>query len=324
MTCLDALIVILHAEGVHVQVAAQIGDAAAADGWILLIVDHVLVDHGVLAGSRRVPLVERPRRTVLEQVQGTARQQFADDLVELLLAGVVHLAHGAGQAALDRRRCHKRVERGLCATALDDALDVVDQDVLGLRREVENHVRVHGHEVRAGILDALEDFLATAVLVVAVHLLEQAVVEALHAHGQALHAALQLVQIARDQVVRVRLTRNLLDIEQLARLVDGVAQLIDHDGGGAASNVDAVEVVAQILQHAHLFAHILEVRAGTLLAEREPVEAAVRAQTLAERHVHVQHIAFPLLRCRHHHLIGGLELQVLVRALANHVRKQAL
>ena len=103
MTCLDALIVILHAEGVHVQVAAQISDAAAADGWILLIVDHVLVDHGVLAGSRRVPLVERPRRTVLEQVQGTARQQFADDLVELLLAGVVHLAHGAGQAALDRR-----------------------------------------------------------------------------------------------------------------------------------------------------------------------------------------------------------------------------
>ena len=125
-------------------------------------------------------------------------------------------------------------------------------------------------------------------------------------------------------MVRVRLARNLLDIEQLARLVDGVAQLIDHDGGSATANVDAVEVVAQILQHAHLFAHVLEVRTGTLLAEREPVEAAVRAQALAERHVHVQHVAFSLLRCRHHHLIGGFELQVLVRALANHVRKQAL
>ena len=324
MTCLDALVVVLHAEGVHIQVAAQVRDAAAADGRILLVVDHVLVDHGVLAGCRRVPLVECPRRTVLEQVQGTARQQFADDLVVLLLAGVIYLAHGAGQAALDRRRRHQRIKRGLRATALDDALDIVDQDILGLRREVEDHVRIHGHEVRAGVLNALEDLLAAAVLVVAVHLLEQAVVETLHTHGQALHAALQLVEIAGNQVVRVRLARNLLDIEQLARLVDGVAQLVDHDGGSAAADVDAVEVVAQILQHAHLFAHILEVRAGALLAERKPIEAAVRAQTLAERHVHVQHVAFPLLRCRHHHLIGGFELQVLVRALANHVRKQAL
>ena len=191
-------------------------------------------------------------------------------------------------------------------------------------REVEDHIGVHGHEVRAGILDALDDLLAAAVLVIAVHLLEQAIVEALHAHGQALHAALQLVQIAGNQVVRVRLARNLLDVEQLARLVDGVAQLIDHDGGGAAADVDAVEVVAQILQHTHLLAHVLEVRTGSLLAEREPVEAAVRAQALAEWHVHVQHVVFPLLRRRHHHLIGGFELQVLVRALANHVRKQAL
>ena len=190
MTCFDALIVIPHAEGVHIQVAAQVRDAAAADSGIFLVVDHVLVDHGVLASGRRVPLVERPRRTVLEQVQRAARQQLADDLVVLLLAGVIHLAHGAGKAALNRRRRHQRIERGLRAAALDDALDIVDQDVLGLRREVEDHIGVHGHEVRAGILDALEDLLAAAVLVIAVHLLEQAIVEALHAHGQALHAAL--------------------------------------------------------------------------------------------------------------------------------------
>ena len=99
----------------------------------------------------------------------------------------------------------------------------MDESVLGLRREVEDHVGVHGHEVGRRLADALQNFLTAAVLVVAIHLLQQVVVEALHAHGQTLHAPLQLLEVRGNKVVRVRLAGHLVDGEQVAGLVDGLA-----------------------------------------------------------------------------------------------------
>ena len=192
-----------------------------------------------------------------------------------------------------------------------------------MRREVENHVGVHGHEIRACLLDALHDFLTAAVLFVAIHLLEQPVVEALHAHAQALHAALQLVQVRRYQVVRVRLAGNLLDRERLLRQIDGVAQLVDHDGGRAAADVDGIEVVAEILQHAHLATHVLEVGLRAILAEGEAIEGAVGAQTLAERHMHVQHVRLTRVGRGHERLVAGLKLQVVGRARLHYLGKHS-
>ena len=256
---LDGVVVVVHRERVHVQVVAQIRDAAAADSGVFLVINHVLVDHRALARRARAALVERPGAAVFEQRVLAAGQHFGDDLVEALLARVINLAHGASQRARHAGAGHQRVERGLARAAFHHALDVAEQHVLGLRREVEDHVHVERREVGAGLADALEDLLAAAVLVVAIHLLQQVVVEALHANAQTLHATLQLVQVAGNQVVRVRLAGHIADAERVARHVDGFAQLVDHDGGRAAAHVQAFEVVAEVLQHEHFLAHVGEV-----------------------------------------------------------------
>ena len=143
--------------------------------------------------------------------------------------------------------------------------------------EVEDHVHVHAVEVGRGLPDALEDLLAAAVLLVAVHLLEQVVVEALHTYGQALHAALHLGEPRLGKVVRVRFHAHFLDVEVVAGKVDGLAQLVEQDGGGAAAEVQRLEVPAALLEHHHLAAQVLEVRAGDVLVEHVAVEAAIRA-----------------------------------------------
>ena len=206
---------------------------------------------------------------------------------------------------------------------LDHTLDVADENLLGLRGEVEDHVGVHRHEVGARILDALHDLLAAAVLVVAVHLLEQAVVEALHAYAQTLHATLQLVEITRDEVVRVRLARHFLDRERLAREIDGVAQLVKQDRRGAAADVEAVEIVAEVFQHEHFLAHVGEVRTRAILRIREAVERAIRAQPLTERHVRVQHVALARLGRGNMQLVSRLQFEVLLGALTHRHGQQS-
>ena len=189
----------------------------------------------------------------------------------------------------------------------------VDEHVFGLGREVEYHVRVHADEIWRGQLDALDDLVRAAVFVVTVHLLEQPVFESLRAHRETLHPSFQLLQNLGNQVVGVRLAGNLFDAEQVARLVDRLAQLVDHDRGRATADVDAIEVVAQIGEHPHLLAHALEIRDRTLLGEREAVERAVRAELLAERHVHVEHVALAGLRARYMRVVGFVDLQVVLR-----------
>ena len=74
MPRLDGLVVLAHRERVHVQILAQIGDAAGSDSRVLLVIDHVLVNHGVLAGSTGAATVERPGASQLEQARLPARQ----------------------------------------------------------------------------------------------------------------------------------------------------------------------------------------------------------------------------------------------------------
>ena len=78
-----------------------------------------------------------------EQRTVAAGQQIVNDLVEALLAVVIYRANRAGERALDAGARHERIERRLRAARLDDALDVVDEHVFRLRREVEDHVGVH-------------------------------------------------------------------------------------------------------------------------------------------------------------------------------------
>ena len=187
-----------------------------------------------------------------------------------------------------------------------------------MRREVEDHVGVHGHEIRARLLNAFHDLLAAAVLFVAIHLLEQPVVEALHADGKAIDAPFQLLEITRNKMIRIGLGRHFLNGEVLARHIDRLAQLVDHDGGRAPADVDALKIVAQVLEHHHLFAHVGEIGFRALFLERESVERAIRAQALAERNVHIEHVALPGFRRNDLRIVGRRELQILVRARANH------
>ena len=69
-----------------------------------------------------------------------------------------------------------------------------------------------------------------------------------------------------------------------------VDKLVDVDGGRAAADVHRVEVVAQLRDHPHLIAQVLEVRRRALGVVGEAVERAVRAQPLAERDVHVEQV----------------------------------
>ena len=158
-----------------------------------------------------------------EQRVFAAGQKFVDNPIETLLALVVHLTNRASQAARNRRRRHQRIERGLAGAAFNHPLDVVDEDIFGLRREVEDHIHVKRGEVWARLAHALQYLLATAILVVTIHLLEQTVVETLHAYAQALHTTLQLVQIRRNQMVRIRFAGNLFDGECFARQVNRIA-----------------------------------------------------------------------------------------------------
>ena len=241
-----------------------------------------------------------------------AGKHTVENLVVAVLAVVIHAPERLDHLARGCRRDVERRERGLARAAFDDFLKVAEEDVLGLRGEIEDHVHVERVKIRNRLADALEDFLARAVLVVAVHLLKQVVVEALHADGQTLDASLQLVEPRLHEVVGVGLRRHFLDVEVIARKVDRLAQLVEHDGRRAAADVEAFKVVSQILEHHHFLAHVLEIRTRNGLAERIAIEAAVWAKHLAKRHVHVEHVLLAGLRAGEELLVGRMQIKVLL------------
>ena len=161
------------------QALVEEAHTARADGWVFLEVHDVLVNH---AAGRRI---ECPRVAKDEGCVRTLRQLAADDLIEALLAAVVHFAHGGREAFLHGRTGHERVEGRLACARLFQHVEVVAQHFLGLRGEVEDHVHVQRGERARGrrLAHALGDCGGIPVLLVAVHLAQQPVVEALHAHG---------------------------------------------------------------------------------------------------------------------------------------------
>ena len=313
MPRLDGVVVFPQAERVHVQTAVQVRDRARTDRRVLVVGHLQLLERQF---DVFFPLViqarERPNGVALEERVVTAGKHAIENLVVAVLAVVIHAPERLDHLARGRGRDVERRERGLARAAFDNLLQVAEENVLGLRREVEDHVHVERVEIRNRLADALEDFLARAVLVIAVHLLEQVVVEALHADGQTLDAALQFVEPRLHEVVGVGLRRHFLDVEVVARKVDCLAQLVEHDGRRAAADVEALEVVAQILEHHHFLAHVLEIRARNGLAERIAIEAAVRAKHLTKRHVHVEHVLLARLRAGEELLVGRMQVKVLL------------
>ena len=241
----DHVVIFLQAERIHIQILAQMGDRAAADSGIRHIGGLVFVDEQrMVVAALFVQAVERPDGFAAEASRIPARQRFVEQAIIAVFAAVIdgaqsrgHLAHG-GVGHVQGR------ERGLARPACGDLLKVGAQDIFGLRREIEDHVHVERFEVRDGFGDTLHNLLAAAVFLVAVHLLEQFVIEALHAHGQALDAALHLIQIRLDKMVGIGLRRHFLDVERISCKVERLAQLVDFHGRRAAAHINALDVVA--------------------------------------------------------------------------------
>ena len=286
---LDARVVLVHREGVHVQALVEEAHAARADGWVFLEVHDVLVNH---AAGRRI---ECPCVAKDEGCVRTLRQLAADDLIEALFTAVVHFAHGGREAFLHGRTGHERVEGRLACARLFQNVEVVTQHFLGLRGEVKDHVHVQRGERARGrrLAHALGDCGGIAVLLVAVHLAQQPVVEALHAHRQTLNLTGEALNHLGHEVVGVGLARHLGDGEGVARAANRLEQLVGVNRGRAAADVERVEVVAQARHHLHLGTQVREVAFRAAFLERKAVEAAVRAQALAEGHVHVEHVLEP-------------------------------
>ena len=288
-------------------------DGAGPDAHALLVGHGVLVHFQMLLALKvLVEPVEGPQGTALEEGRITPREDLVQDMIEAPFLVVVHppqhLLHFArGGVGLVQGR-----ERRLMAAAQRDLLAIGDEDVLGLRGEVEDHVHIERLEIGSRLADALEDLLPASVLLVAVHLAQKPVVEGLHAHGEALDAAVQLVKVLRDEVVRIRLRVHLLHMEEVAGQIDGLAQLVDVHRRRAAADVHTLEVVALRGQHPHLLAQGLEIVAGPLLAIGEAVEGAIGAQPLAEGNVHVKRVGAAGHRVGKRALGHGMQGQGLV------------
>ncbi len=219
-------------------------------------------------------------------------ERLGDEPVVAGLPVEVDVAHGLCELAASERGGHQRVERGLVRPCRLHQLDVPQQAFLGLAGEVEDHVHVERRELAGHRGEPLEDLLAGAVLAVAVHLAQQAVVEALNAAREPLDAAVQDVDELVGEVVGAGLGGDFADAgEEPLGEVDRLGELVEDDGRGAAADVERREVVAEIGDEAHLVAKVAEVLASPLLLVEESVERAVRAEPLTERDVRVEHIA---------------------------------
>ena len=146
-------------------------------------------------------------------------------------------------------------------------------------------------------LDTLDNLLGAAVLVVAVHALEQGVVKALHANGESLDHIAQSLKALAVKVRRIGFAGNLFNGgEQLAHVIDGALELVHHNGRRAAANVGAGRSIAKVMDHLELAPQRFEVAARRLLAEGEACEGAIRAQHVAEWDVNVEQVLVPRLR----------------------------
>ena len=118
-----------------------------------------------------------------------------------------------------------------------DFLDIVKQNLFGLRREIENHVDVEGVETRCCVADTFENLFARTIFLAAIHLREQLVIEALHAHRKAIHAAAQCRKPRVYKVVWIGFASDFFDVEVLACHIDGAAEFVEQNSRRAAAKV---------------------------------------------------------------------------------------
>ena len=167
-------------------------------------------------------------------------------------------------------------------------------------RLVEDEVDVErGKHADGGAKVSLDD-LAAAVFLVAGHVLEQAVVEALNADGQPgdTRGAERLEDLGA-QVLGVGLDGDVLHAEQLADEVERGDELAGFGRGRTAADVDPGEAETGGVVAADFLAERRKVALGLAVVVLDAVERAERAEHLTERHVDVE-VAVSLARRGRH------------------------
>ena len=173
------------------------------------------------------------------------------------------------------------------------------EHVEGLAAEPEHHVDVAGREEFLRVLEALEDLLARAELLIALGELQEVIVEALHADRHAVDQALEIPELGRRDDLRVGFAGDFFDRrEERLRVLDRLDELVLKNRRRAAADVHRVEVVPERLHVFHFLPQVHEVFARLVLLEEEAVEGAVRAERVAERDVRVEEVLVAFLRGR--------------------------
>ncbi len=207
LAAFNMLVVIGKAEIVYKQVSVEMGDGARADSGVLVVGDHVLldIDGSCLLAGLLVQAVKGPNGMSLEQRVVAAGKDAVEDLVVAILAVVVHRAENLGHLVHRAIGHIQGAEGGLLRATRGNLLQVVDEDILGLGGEVEDHVHVDRVEIGGSVLDALKNLFSGAVFVVTLHLLQKVVVEALDAYAEAIDAVVERLDVLRRQVIGIGL-----------------------------------------------------------------------------------------------------------------------
>ena len=139
------------------------------------------------------------------------------------------------------------------------------------------------------LLEPVADGLAAAVLVEAVHRLEQAVVKALNPDGKPVHAhAFQGGDVRIGQMIRVGFDGYFADPERLTGQCKRVFKFVDQNGRGAAADIDALKVEPPFFIEQHFQAQGPEIIPAEGFIENDAVEGTVGAEFLAEGDVQIQ------------------------------------
>ena len=132
-----------------------------------------------------------------------------------------------------------------------------------MRRKIEDHIGVERSETTEGLTEPPGDLRSAPVLVIPVHLFEQAVVKTLNAYGEPVDTCpLEDRQSIFGQVVRIGFDRQLPDVKSGICQCDRLFQLVDQDRRGSASYIDRPEVISEFTVE------------GDFLAERPKIGAA--------------------------------------------------
>ena len=155
--------------------------------------------------------------------------------------------------------------------------------------------------------------------------LQQAVVEALDAHGQPPHARLpEHGHIAVRQVVRVRLHGHLADGEEPLCKRQRLGQLVDKDRRRPSPHVEGLKIVPRVAIELHLAPQGPEIGPRHVLVEDDAVKGAVGAELLAKGHVHVEHERHAARPRGHRQIFGGGKAHVLGVFLPHVARDEPL